>query len=324
MLTPSDGPTGLASTTAVAEPFEDHLQINTPEPRQRSLQPPAGRNTLISALRTSHSTHVHVLSASVKFAVHGQIDVETRRGVYRLNNTRFLVLNAWEPYTFQIAPRSTAQTFSLFFRARYLASLQDALVKGDADLLEQPPDNELSSHLEFPEVPFPTCHHSVGRQLLALFRAWQAGTSQHCLSDRVRDVGEALIDLRSNTLSQRDGIHAAKRSTREELYRRVQLASLFVRENYAKDIDLNRVAQQAGMSPHHLHRTFRAIHGFTLHQWVVQLRLNEAKRLLQKTDIPISGICRRVGYSSLPSFTNLFRSRFGRPPVACRRSGLVD
>ncbi len=292
----------------------DFLQINTPEPTGPRT-PSGGRNTLISSFRTWHSPHVHVLSASVKFAIRGEIDVETQHGVYRLNNRRFLFLNAYEPYTFQIAPRSAAQTFSLFFRSRYLASLACA-----RSLDNMPDDGDLSPHLEYPEVLVSANAHAIGGRLRALFDAWQADASPYCLSDRVRDVGEALIALRSRSLAQVEDIPAAKRGTREELFRRIQIAALYARENYTKDIDLNDVARVAGMAPHHLHRTFRAANGVTLHQWIVRLRLDEAKRLVQETDLPISHVCHRVGYSSLPSFTTLFRSHFGRPPAAFRRS----
>ena len=300
--------------------MDDFLDINAPEPKgPRSGS--GGRNTLISSFRTWHSPHVHVLSASVKFAIRGAIDVETRRGTYRLTNKRFLFLNAYEPYTFQIAPKSAAQTCSLFFRSRYLASLERALTTSDARLLDQSPaDDDLAPHLEYPEVLVPAASHGVGSRLVALFNAWQAGASAYGLADRVRDVGEALISLRSRCLAAREGIHAAKSSTRAELYRRVQVASLFVREHYTQDIDLGRVAREAGMAPHHLHRTFRAVNGMTLHQWIVDLRLEEAKRLVQETDLPIASVCHRVGYASLPSFTHLFRTRFGRPPAAFRRS----
>lgn len=295
--------------------MDDFLQINTPEPTVPTRSPSGGRNTLISSYRTWHSPHVHVLSASVKFAIRGEIDVQTQHGVYRLNNRRFLFLNAYEPYTFQIAPRSAAQTFSLFFRSRYLASLACAR---SLDVI--PDDGDLSPHLEYPEVLVSASAHTIGGRLRALFDAWQAGASPHCLSDRVRDVGEALIALRSRSRAQVEDIPAAKRGTREELFRRIQIAALYVRENYTKDIDLNDVARVAGMAPHHLHRTFRAANGVTLHQWLVRLRLDEAKRLVQETDMPISHVCHRVGYSSLPSFTTLFRSHFGRPPAAFRRS----
>jgi AraC family transcriptional regulator len=230
-------------------------------------------------------------------------------------------LNAYEPYTFQIAPKSAAQTCSLFFRSRYLASLQHAMIGSDECLLDQiPDDGDLSAHLEYPEILIPATSHAVGARLRVLFDAWQAGSSPYCLADRVREVGEALIGLRDNAMAQLSGIPAVKRSTRDELFRRIHVAALFVRENYTKDIDLNDVARVAGMAPHHLHRTFRAANGVTLHQWIVRLRLDEAKRLVQETDMPISVVCHRVGYTSLPSFTTLFRSHFGRPPAAFRRS----
>lgn len=306
-------------------PFEDFLEINCPEPPPgRRSGHAGGRNTLISALRKWHSPHVHILSSSIKFAIAGEIDIETNKGKYRLNSKRFLILNAWEPYTFTIAPKSVARTFSLFFRSRYLPSLQDTLLHSDAALLERGSGEDLSTQLEFPEIIFHSGSNTVGVRLLALFNAWQKGASQHCLSDRVRDIGEALIGVRSSSLSQVGRIDAVKRSTREELFRRVQGAVIFVRQNYSKDIDLNSVARQVGMAPHHLHRTFRAIHGFTLHRWIVQLRLEEAKRLLEQTEIPIRNICTRVGYSSVPSFTNLFRSRFGRAPSALRLSSRVE
>lgn len=305
-------------------PFEDFLNINTPEPPPGPRNDCSGRrNTLISALRKSHSTHVHVLSASVKFAIMGEIEVETTRGIHRLNNKRFLVLNAWEPYTFKIAPGSLARTLSLFFRPRYLSSLQEVAVKNDAALLERGPGQQLSAHLDFPEAVIPSTSSNVGPRLLALFNAWQRGASQHCLSDRVRDVGEALIDLRSGLFSRLNKIDAVKRSTREELFRRAQLADVFIRENYSEEVDLNVVARQVCMAPHHLHRTFRAIHGFTLHERIVQLRIGEARRLLQETDIAIGEVCNRVGYSSLPSFTTLFKSRLGQPPSAFRRTSRV-
>jgi hypothetical protein len=51
---------------------EDFLQINSPE------RPLRGLNTLISSTRTWHSSHLHILPMSIKSAVRGEIDVETR------------------------------------------------------------------------------------------------------------------------------------------------------------------------------------------------------------------------------------------------------
>lgn len=297
---------------------EDFLQINTPE------YPLRGRNTLISSLRRWHSPHLHILPGSIKFAIRGQVEVETRSGVYRLNNHRILVLNAWEPYTFKIPSNTLTQTFTVFFRPRYLGSLQHSLINDDDALLVRGGNDELPLHLEFPETLLPAESNGLREKLLTLFNCWQTEVSQYCLADRVREIGEALVRLRCGSLSQLSKINAVKRSTREELLRRVQTAAIFIRENLASNIDLHIIARQVGMAPHHLHRTFRSIHGVTPYQWIMALRLEEAKRLLCETELPVSRICDRVGYSSVPSFTRLFASRFGKAPAFFRRSLRID
>jgi AraC family transcriptional regulator len=293
--------------------FEDWVEINPPE------HPLRGRNAIVSSLRNWHSPHEHHLPTSVKTALAGEIDIETRSARYRLSRERFLVVNAWERYSFKIAPGSTARTFSIFFRPRYVPSLEASLMRSHEALLDRDPNEKLPVYLELPETSYPATSCDIGRRLRALFDAWQREASQHCLADRFRSVTEALLRLRAGALSRVHGIDVAKASTRQELYRKSQLALIFVRENYGKDIDLNAVAREVGMAAHHLHRVFRAVEGATLHQRIVQFRLEKAKRLLQETEIPISRICKRVGYSSVPSFTRLFRSRFGKPPSAFRR-----
>lgn len=304
--------------------MDDRLDINTPEPPPGPRRPhPGAGNVLISAERRWHSPHVHVLAGSVKFAIRGEIDVETRRGRYRVSRRRFLLVNAWEPYTFQIAPGDVAETCSLFFRGGYLASLQEAALGSHATLLERGPAEGARGQLEFPEALFEAGSSGVGPSLRQLHSAWRAGASQLCLADRVRDVGEALIRLRTGAHARAERIAAVRASTRAELFRRTQAAAMFAREHFAGDIGLGRAARHAGMAPHHLHRTFRAVHGLTLHQWIVQLRLEEARRLLAHSDLPVAAVCRRVGYTSAPSFANLFRARFGCSPTRFRRQSAV-
>jgi transcriptional regulator GlxA family with amidase domain len=78
------------------------------------------------------------------------------------------------------------------------------------------------------------------------------------------------------------------------------------------------------MAPHHLHRTFATVFDHTPHHTIAGLRLQEARRMLTSTDIPVSVICKLVGYSSAPSFTKLFRATFGAPPSAFRPSSMRE
>lgn len=82
---------------------------------------------------------------------------------------------------------------------------------------------------------------------------------------------------------------------------------------------LAELAAVAGLSPNHLLRAFRQVIGRTPHQYLTELRLARARRLLRETDQPVTEICLAVGFASPGSFSWLFRRATGLPPLAYRR-----
>ena len=53
-------------------------------------------------------------------------------------------------------------------------------------------------------------------------------------------------------------------------------------------------------------------------RYITDLRLNEARMLLESTVYPIAEIADMVGYDNPLYFSRLFRSRFGQPPSRYR------
>jgi AraC-like DNA-binding protein len=60
---------------------------------------------------------------------------------------------------------------------------------------------------------------------------------------------------------------------------------------------------------------YRATFGVTPHQTRIRARLERAKWLLATSDLTVTDICMAVGFSSLGSFSRLFRMRCGESPV---------
>ena len=73
------------------------------------------------------------------------------------------------------------------------------------------------------------------------------------------------------------------------------------------------------MSPWHTLRFFRAAFGETPKEFQTRLRLERAKQLLTVTSRSVTEICFDVGFSSLGSFSTLFRQHVGQSPKAFRR-----
>jgi AraC family transcriptional regulator len=76
---------------------------------------------------------------------------------------------------------------------------------------------------------------------------------------------------------------------------------------------LPELAELCNMSPRHLARSFRASRGYSIGDYVLQTRVDTAKRLLAG-DESISAISEQLGYSSLASFSFAFRRGAGVSP----------
>jgi AraC-like DNA-binding protein len=78
-------------------------------------------------------------------------------------------------------------------------------------------------------------------------------------------------------------------------------------------------ADEAGLSPWHLLRSFRGAFGETPKEFLTRLRLERAQHLLTVTDRPVTEVCFDVGFSSLGTFSTLFKRAVGCPPTEYRR-----
>jgi AraC-like DNA-binding protein len=90
---------------------------------------------------------------------------------------------------------------------------------------------------------------------------------------------------------------------------------------YAEPLTVADLAREAGLSPAHFSRAFRAAFGEPPHRYVLTRRLERAAALLRDTDRPVTEIALAVGWSSLGSFTTSFTRLYGDTPTAYRRSG---
>jgi transcriptional regulator GlxA family with amidase domain len=94
----------------------------------------------------------------------------------------------------------------------------------------------------------------------------------------------------------------------------------WMREGLEEPLTLADLSLEAGLSEWHLLRAFRAAFGETPHEYLTRLRLERARELLTITNRSVTEICFDVGFTSLGSFSTLFRRHVGLSPAAYRRS----
>ena len=82
---------------------------------------------------------------------------------------------------------------------------------------------------------------------------------------------------------------------------------------------LDELARASGLSRAHLARQFAQTFGLPPHQYLVQLRLDQAKRALAAGE-SVTDVCFRVGFESLGTFSSSFRRRTGMSPRQWQRA----
>ncbi len=90
-------------------------------------------------------------------------------------------------------------------------------------------------------------------------------------------------------------------------------------EHVAKEFSLERLAEQAGLSRFHFQRLFKAATGVSPSRYHINLRMEEARRLLRETKMSVVDVALEVGYTDPSHFARLFRRETGLSPSEYRR-----
>jgi AraC family transcriptional regulator len=97
----------------------------------------------------------------------------------------------------------------------------------------------------------------------------------------------------------------------------------FIDANLEEELSLAELAEVADLSQFHFARAFRKSTGQTPQQYLMQQRIERAKQLLSKDDLPIVEISLRTGFKNQSHFTTLFRKFTKHTPKLWREMKLA-
>ncbi|AIQ44346.1 helix-turn-helix domain-containing protein [Paenibacillus sp. FSL R5-0912] len=88
----------------------------------------------------------------------------------------------------------------------------------------------------------------------------------------------------------------------------------YIRSRLSEEITRDELAAHVYLNPAYLSRLFKKETGLSMSDVIIQERLQKAKQLLEETELKITDIAEQVGYTSLGSFSNLFKRMVGVTP----------
>jgi len=96
----------------------------------------------------------------------------------------------------------------------------------------------------------------------------------------------------------------------------------YVERYYNKDISLEKVSSELGLSIHYVSKYFKEKMGMNFIDYLLELRVTKAKKLLTDSELQIQEIAEEVGYLNTNSFIRMFRKYTGVSPGEYRKQRL--
>ena len=100
-------------------------------------------------------------------------------------------------------------------------------------------------------------------------------------------------------------------------------ARYFIRQYGCQGVKNEQVAEYVGVSRSTLEHCFRVELNTTVHQELLRHRLEAARELLQRADVPIATVAEHAGFSTVQYLYAVFRRELGTTPAAFRRQLLA-
>ncbi|WP_217591733.1 response regulator [Cohnella sp. GbtcB17] len=118
---------------------------------------------------------------------------------------------------------------------------------------------------------------------------------------------EQLTDRAAGCLANKDSFQMAE-------------IKAYIDSNYTENLTLESIAARIYMNPYYFSSFFKKHTGRNFKEYVTEIRMKNAHRLLLQTDLMVYEIADRVGYNNARHFSDMFKKRYGKLPLEYKQS----
>ncbi len=261
----------------------------------------------------------HWTPLSIKCAFNGREFYKLRNTTYAVNDSNFLLLNEGNRYESYINSDSVTESFTLNFTRNNIKALT-AFVSDTGDKIIDDPFKEKGNDFRVFEKLY--SHNCTTHSYVRAIKNYYSNTynDPRQLVEILYLFLEELICFNNATSCEIEQVQAKKRTTREEIYKRLHIVRDYLASCYDENICLEDLSKICFLNPFHLLREFKKYFKTTPHKYLTHVRMQEAKKLIEKNSNSLFDIAIRVGYEDVSSFSKLFKNHFGISPQIYRKN----
>ncbi|MAY83510.1 MAG: hypothetical protein CMP59_05180 [Flavobacteriales bacterium] len=244
---------------------------------------------------------------SIKLVTKGIERYRLGSASYKLNQGEFIVIAQGQTVETTIKSKESTKGICIYPPLSMIQEVFDGFGK--------PLEKQLDSEIKPESFHLTTCiYRLVSLQATSRFLNQQSPTllsqsekDDHWWQSFYLNLAEHLAYDQQKINLILGQLDVVKKHTKEELYRRISKTRDFIHDHKFENIDLNELAQLSSLSKYHFLRSFKAIYKQSPYQYLLNLKLAEAKKLLQK-GYNYREIANEIGYSDTKNLSKKLRA----------------
>lgn len=277
-------------------------------------------NVIVDASASKVHYPSHRSTFTIKTMFKGDEHYTTNKCRYRVTENNFLLLNPYSEYESRIDSDNTVHSFSIFFYPAFIDEFINSRKLPQTALLDSP--DFVPGKIQ--NISFMEKLYCKDAKLNLVLKDIKKATdklseNQNFINEQIYFLFEYLILTQEKIAKEITNTHSVKKSTKKELFKRLSLVKDYIESCYNEKIQLSDLAKTACLCEHHMLREFKKHFKVTPHQYLINVRLEESKKLLRQNHKSISEISSAIGFEHQSSFSQLFTKRFNIPPKSYRQ-----
>jgi len=158
--------------------------------------------------------------------------------------------------------------------------------------------------------------HMSDRSMEQLFAELHEKQKSETLTDKL-DVKSLAIKILSSYIA------ASHKGTKYRFFdpeEQISVVLAYINSNLEKHISNVELSELCYLHPNHFVRFFKKKTGSTPQKYMMEQRVQRAKRLIEQTDLKFTDIAARVGFCDAPHLSKVFKSFYGLSPQEYRKT----
>lgn len=253
---------------------------------------------------------------SVKYVIRGQEDYRIDGKKHLLSSGQFLVVNKGQEIECQLNGNQPIEGLCMYLDDSLLLKRIKEMGLSNEELLA---GNQNESPIpEFKSLVYTADTNDLGKFAIRVSKSLD-GLDDFGTGAFFYQIADELIKHQQGELRMINQITRSKKSTREEIHRRITESINYIHSYFHRDLSIPELARVSCMSEFHFLRCFKSLTGTTPHQFISRLRLEKAAELLALETISASDVAYAVGFHDASSFGRIFKKKYQLSPIQYRK-----